>query len=211
MWPSQRTLGPDLVVGAEPGADRDEPSERVLDRDAQRVGPLAVGELDVGVLAPAERRSADRLQQIGELLVVGRLGAAAGGPDDDRTGRPRGLQLQRPGRVLGDGLRRQLGAVRAGPSPGRSLSRSSSRSATASSRSRPLRPRTVSRSWSTRDDQRRHHPPGRGGVAVDEVDLLLGGAALGHRPDRHLEFERRVAHDVCDALPAPSARWGPRG
>ena len=171
--PSQATLGPTLVVGAEAAADGDQPAERLLDRDAtapRRV--VAAGERHVGVQAPAERRAADRLEPVGELVVVGRLGAAARpAQHHDLPGRPRRLQPDLPGRVLGDRLGRQLAAAQPGHRPRQPVAlllevghgQLALAAAEAADRLQVLL---------ESGQEQGHHPPGRGGVAVDEVDLL---------------------------------------
>ena len=84
--------GPDAGVVV-PATDRDEPSERILQRDGDGVGANSARQRHARVQLPAHRWAADGFQSRRELLVAFGRRAAPGGPHDHLTVRPRGLQL----------------------------------------------------------------------------------------------------------------------
>ena len=74
-------------------AHRNEPSQRILHRDGQRVGAHAARELDARMELPTQRWSADRLQPCRQLVVRLRRRASTRRPDHHLARRPRGLEL----------------------------------------------------------------------------------------------------------------------
>ena len=151
--PSHSRLGPDAVAPVA-AADGDQPPERILQRDRERLGACAVGS---GTPAWSSQPSGGppiASSRVGQLVV--RLGgrATAGRPHHDLPGRPRRLELhllaargpRRDGstssRSACGGRRRAAGA--GGPPWTAGCRACSAKSATTWSRSSPYKVRTAS-------------------------------------------------------------------
>ena len=90
--PEPQQAGADAFT-AVTAADRNEPTERFLHADRQRVGPYPARQHDARVDLPTVGRAADLLQTGRELVVRVRRAPAARGPDDELSVSPRHLQL----------------------------------------------------------------------------------------------------------------------
>ena len=73
-------------------ADGDQPAEGVGHRDGEGGRLEAAAERHVGVDAPAEAGTVDRLEPVGQGVVVLRFGVGTGRPHHDLAGRPGRLQ-----------------------------------------------------------------------------------------------------------------------
>ena len=89
------------AFATEPTADGDQPTERFSDRDRQRSGGGAAGQDHIPVRAPAERRPADGLEPVGQLVAGLRRSAGPGRPHHDQALGPRRLQADLAGRISG--------------------------------------------------------------------------------------------------------------
>ena len=89
--PEPHDTGTDALVDV-PAADRHQPTQRVLHRYRDRLGPHAALQRHTGVKSPPDRRTPDRFQASGEGIVAIRGRPTTPGPHDNLTRRPRCLE-----------------------------------------------------------------------------------------------------------------------
>ena len=134
----------------------DEPSQRILHRDGERVRARTARERDARMQLPAQRWSADHLQPRRHVVVRLRGRASSRRPHHHLARRPRGLQLHLARRLAlwtgSTGGRSDVAGVsgrRSRATVSRRLASVSARSATTWSRSSPTSDRAEARSPST--------------------------------------------------------------